>query len=264
MRILVTGSKGYIGRYIEMELALRYGVKNVLGFDEPNWEQWKYTWQTQLRHESFDLIIHAGANSMAWYSSADIFWINHESTREILDYCLRHNTRLIYFSSCAALDPVNLYGWSKKTSADLILEMDTQDKFTVVYPYQVYGNESGRRSGYSVPTRILRGEIQTAFDPWIRDYLHVKDLIQMLMKIIDDELFGEYDFGRGVGVSSKELFEYAGLKDFPLISPEHPDYPKNAHAEIVARPKYLVPDIAPTKDVKSYIYYTRGRSAKPL
>ena len=257
MRILCTGTKGYIGRYIEMELALMYGKSNVLGFDQSNKAKWEVTWHQHIKRESFDLIVHAGANSKAWYNDPDIFWNNHESTREILDYCLRRDTRLIYFSSCAALEPVNWYGWSKKTSADLILELDTRDQCTVVYPYQVYGREAGRPSGYSVPARILRGEIRTVFDPWVRDYLHVEDLIQMLIKIIDDKLFGEYDLGRGIGVSNKELFHYARLDGFPVITPDHPDYPPGAHAEIVARKEYLVPDVEITQDVKAYMHYNR-------
>ena len=45
MKILVTGSKGYIGRFIEMELALRYGNANVTGFDEgSDRAEWECRW----------------------------------------------------------------------------------------------------------------------------------------------------------------------------------------------------------------------------
>ena len=249
MRFLVTGSKGYIGRFIEMELTMRYGTKNVMGFDESVKARWVRTWNI-LKGGHFDLIVHAGANSMAWYSEPDIFWSNHETTRQILEYCARRSSKLIYFSSCAALNPVNHYGWSKKTSADMIL--DSGIKCAVVYPYQIYGKEAGRPSGHSVPTRILRGELNNIFDPWVRDYLHIDDLIQMLMKIIDDDLLGEYDFGRGIGVSNRELFDLARLEGFPVIGPGDNDYPAGGHAEIVARSSYLVPDIEPEQDVKSY------------
>ena len=108
-----------------------------------------------------------------------------------------------------------------------------------------------------MPTRILRGELDSIFDPWVRDYLHVDDVIQMVMKVIDDSLTGEYDLGRGIGVSNKDLFDWARIKK-PISGPGDKGYPDGAHAEIVARKEHLVPDIVPQHDVKSYLYYTRG------
>ena len=87
----------------------RYGTSNITGFDEYDKEAWERRW-SELKYRNYDLVIHAGANSMAWYDKPDIFWSNHESTRAILEHCLTNKTHLIYFSSCAALDPVNLKG----------------------------------------------------------------------------------------------------------------------------------------------------------
>ena len=260
MRFLVTGHKGYIGRFIEMELALRYGHKNVEGLDvSPDTEvaSEKGFWGCYFAFRSpVDVVLHIGANSKAWYDNPDIYFWNYESTKEIVRYCMKHNARLIYFSSAAAIAPVNHYGWSKRTSSDYI--KSNLEDYAILNPYQVYGKEYGRPSGYSVPVRILRGELDSIFDPWVRDYLHIDDLIQMVMKVIDDNLAGEFDLGRGIRVSNRDLFEWAHIKDLPVVGPGHEDYPDGAHAEIVARKDHLVPDIKPDHDVRVYVYYNRG------
>ena len=136
--------------------------------------------------------------------------------------------------------------------------------YAILYPYQVFGNEAGRPSGYSVPTRILRGELDSIFDPWERDYIHVDDVVQMVLKVIDDNLDGEYDLGRGIGVSNKELFDYAKVKGLTLAHPGDKGYPVDAHPSIIARKDMIVPDVEFTKDVKAYMYYTRGLRREPF
>ena len=253
MKILVTGNKGYIGAHLAHALVLKHGLANVFGFDESEKREWDCEWKN-VKTTNFDVVIHCGANSQSWYAKEDIFWCNYQTTKEILEYCLENeNRRLIYFSSCAALNPFNWYGWSKRTSADLILNMDTRNQCTVVYPYQIFGREVGRPSGFSVPTRILRGEISNAFDPWFRDYLYVADLVRMIDKIIDDRLTGEYDLGTGVGVTSKELFHLGGYENVDTVGPGSPDYPPNAPPVIIARKDMLVPGVEPTVCVKDYM-----------
>ena len=173
-----------------------------------------------LKLYKFDVIIHAGANSMAWYKHPDIFWWNYHTTREILEKCLSVDTRLIYFSSIAAVDPVNYYGWSKRMSRDLILASDVMGQCTVLNPCQVLWQRgrSDRADTLSL-SRILRGELDSIFDPWERDYIHVDDVVQMVLKVIDDNLDGEYDLGRGIGVSNKEMFDYARIKNLTLAHP---------------------------------------------
>ena len=54
-------------------------------------------------------------------------------------------------------------------------------------------------------------------------------------------------------MSNKELFEWAGIKDLPVVGPGEGSYPNGAHAEIVARKEMLVPNIKPEHDVKHFI-----------
>lgn len=262
-KFLVTGYKGYIGQHVFAALVERHGAVNVLGLDESSDPvEWYKQWYQVLYHKP-DIILHLGANSQAWYEGQDIFFWNYETTKEIVQYCDEYGSWkkknpkrwLIYFASCAAFEPVNYYGWSKRASCDLI--QSTLPNATILHPFQVYGQEQFRTSPYSVPDKFLRGQMDSIFDPWERDYLHVKDLVKMVMKVLDDGLAGEYHLGRGVGVTNKDLCHWGRIKELPVVGPGEMGYPHGALPSIVAQKDMIVPDVEIEFDVKAYMYYGR-------
>lgn len=257
--ILLTGGKGYVGSHLCEKLSDSPG--GVVCFDESDPVLWARKW-ADLRAMKFDTIVHCGAYSEAWSLNPNMFWSNVETTRLLLENAQYNDTHFVYFSSCAALDPINFYGWSKKWATELIKDFPNV-KSTILYPYQIFGKEHGRPSAYSVPTKILTGDITDVFEGWMRDYIHIDDVVSIVTKIVAEGLTGEYDLGTGIGVLNDELFYCAGKRYSRMVMRSDPDFPfPSAHTEIVARKNYMMQDFVPTCDVRSYMYCQRDMYRK--
>ena len=253
MRILLTGAKGYIGRHLESLLTINYGQDSVECFDVyGDRDEWNSK-IAKVTNNSYDVIIHAGAIRMPEYEQPDIFWWNYHCSKMIANFAssVRPEPKLIFFSTCMAINPVSHYGWSKRCAADYI--MQTLDNYCVVRPYTVYGREEGALNKYSPVWRLIRGELPYCFNPWIRDYIHVQDLCAGIVHIIKNDLRGDYDLGRGIGTSTMELVELWDRCRPPIVSPGEPRWPVNAPEALVARPEKMLPDFEYSHDVIKWL-----------
>ncbi len=142
--IIVTGGAGFIGSFLQAELAAR-GHETVV----VDWLGCEGKWRNLSRHpparvippEGLDAflatnppveaVFHLGAISETTASDGDLVWrTNVELSLRLWEWCARHDARLIYASSAATygdgahgfdddpallkrLRPLNLYGWSK-------------------------------------------------------------------------------------------------------------------------------------------------------
>ena len=255
MQVFLTGHRGYIGGHIDWGLSARYGAESVQRFygdrtDFSNWESDLARFQGA--HPPPDAVIHCGAESKVSCKSNDAFIWNYRAT-QVLSNRFR-DVPFIYLSSCTALEPVTtFYGWSKKTSSDWLEA--TRSNVSILIPYNVFGDEAGRRSECSIPAKIVLGELQFAYRPWVRDYIHVKDVVDKILYVLENNLSGTYDLGTGEGVEVTELAEIA-KREVEIIDSTHPKYPEFGETPRVARKDKIIPGWAgeprPYKDVKSW------------
>ena len=252
MRILLTGARGYIGTHLESLLTINYGQDNVECFDVFGDKE---KWHSELSaktHGPYDVIIHAGAIRAPSYEKSDIFWWNYHCSKVIANIAgTQSRTKLIFFSTCMAINPVSHYGWSKRCAADYI--MQKLDNYCVVRPYTVYGREEGALNKYSPVWRLIRGELPYCFNPWVRDYIHVQDLCAGIVQIIKNDLTGDFDLGRGIGTSTMELVELWDRHRPPIVTPGDEGWPGNAPEALVARPEKMLPDFVPEHDVIKWL-----------
>ena len=271
MKILLTGSKGHIGRHLEFELTKDYGPSGLQAFDEfGDKEKWTSEFRSQVENgyvecdrllipKRFDVVIHAGAISYSGYASEDIFWWNYHCTRKIAEYAQDTNAKLIFFSSCVAIEPTSLYAWSKRCAEDYLLK-SLPGQCCVLRPYRVFGQEEGRESEYSPVSKLVRNELEYVFDPWIRDYIHVLDVVRAVKYVIKNQLYGNeqsgaaYDLGTGKGVSTKELVEIWGQNPLhPIVKPGDPQWPAGAPEKLVARKEWMIKGFTPDHNVKEWL-----------
>ena len=269
MRILLTGAKGYIGRHIEFGLTTDYGPDAVQSFDVyGNSEEWETKFRNQVSDESrpgqvpqgedsatrnfYDAIVHVGAIQAPAYTDPDIFWWNYHCTKEVAKHAMKFEaTKLIFFSTCMAIDPISHYGWTKRCAEDLVVEM--LDNCCVVRPFVVFGDEAGRTSQYSPVAKIIRNELQYTFNPWIRDYIHVQDVVRAIKHIIEKDVRGRYDLGTGKGTSTAELVELWNGSRPPIVGPGEKGWPPNAPEILVARKNEMLPDFKPIYNVTDWL-----------
>lgn len=98
MKILVTGSKGYIGS--NMVTYLRDYMK----------------WDVVVsEEEGVDAVVHLAAcsSSRVCFEKPERAMENIESAYKILEFCRRTGAKLVFFSSCEVYSPKNMYAASK-------------------------------------------------------------------------------------------------------------------------------------------------------
>ncbi len=221
-KILVTGASGFIGRnLIEKLRAQSFQIfeKNSLDGDIVD----KNTW-SNFNHAH--ILIHLAGNTFvpeSWENPERFMKSNLHGVICALEYCRKHNARLIYLSSylygnpkllpipeTADLIANNPYALSKKMAEEACkFYSDFYDiKITIFRPFNVYG--IGQSEKFLIPSIINQinegGVINVKDLKPKRDYIYIKDLTSLLMRAIDVPLgFDTFNIGTGVSYSVEEL-----------------------------------------------------------
>lgn len=249
--VFLTGNRGYIGGHLHQA----YPSAKTLDENEcfQHWE--KLFTKKRDSIELATVIIHCGAIADSLYQNPEIFKWNYEATKQIADVARQENTFLIFISSCTAIAPNSLYGWSKRVAEDYIRA--NNKKHCILRLYNVYGAEHSRPpEKHSVPEKLRRRTLRYVFYPFRRDYIHVADVVRAVRYVEDLNITGTYDVGTGQAVEVKELAEltdrgfYTETTAAAILGENHPPL------ELQARPRYMLPGFKPVRDVFSQFVAT--------
>ena len=244
--VFLTGNRGYIGGHLHQA----YPSAKTLDEDKcfQRWEASFFEMRDSV--EQATTIIHCGAIADSLYQDPEIFKWNYEATKQIADVARQENNFLIFISSCTAISPKSLYGWSKRVAEDYIRA--NNEKYCILRLYNVYGDEDNRPpEKHSVPEKLMKGTLRYVFSPFRRDYIHVKDVVRAVRHVEDLNITGTYDVGTGQAVEVKALAEltdggfYTETTAAAVLGENHPPL------ELQARPDYLLPGFKPMQDVFS-------------
>jgi ADP-L-glycero-D-manno-heptose 6-epimerase len=200
--VIVTGSRGFIGKSLSYKLE-RDGY-NVLNIDDNyfNGLDWGKELLELLESSKYDAVFHVGACSDTLETNVDYMMTrNYESTKIIMDWCLKNNKPMIYSSSAANygvnnLYPANLYGWSKYVAEGYVI---SNGGIALRY-FNVYGpGEENKGKMASVAYQMFQ---KNKKDEKIflfpkkpqRDFVYVKDVISANIHALlnYDKLRGSY------------------------------------------------------------------------
>lgn len=245
MKILLTGQRGYLGSHLHRFLLTTYreAEVTVLTEDKLNLNAYRVSVESCVNGKDFTHIIHAGAGSSTILPCDDAFEWNYRATQILSKYVSR-DAHFMFFSSCAANDPVTTpYGFSKRVASEWLFEY--RDNVCVFIPYNIYGKEVGRQKKFSIPENIVRGQVTYITKPFVRDYIHIDDCCNMVKRAIDDKACGVFEMGTGVGYDFDELCKIGGidLSPLPCIRPGCDDYPVVGPADRVAKSPYIPTEI---------------------
>jgi UDP-glucose 4-epimerase len=231
MKILVTGGCGFIGYalskklleegnevdiidnlYIGKEAKIAQGA-NFLGGDVRAMEN--------IQNKEYDYIYHLASFSRLElsYEYKDLtFSVNVNGTKELLDYALRNNCKVIFVSSSSVHHSISPYSSSKRIGEELCnFYRDGMGlSVTIVRLYNVYG-----------PGELVDSHMAAVIGKWrrsIRDdkeiemtmrglsyraFTHIDDVVDGLVKLIKTDLINlsGWEMGNTITYSISQLYE---------------------------------------------------------
>ncbi|MFC1498644.1 ADP-glyceromanno-heptose 6-epimerase [Verrucomicrobiota bacterium] len=274
-RFIVTGGAGFIGCNIATELNKR-GHENIIIVDNPVHEEQKANLESisftnllsiedfrekflQDKLEPCTAVFHMGACSSTTETNEE--YINDNNylyTRQLCEWCLKHNVRFIYASSAATygdgslgysdedkimpdLKPLNLYGNSKQMFDMWALENGLLDRIAGLKYFNVYGpHEDHKGDMRSVVNKAYDQVLQTGriclFKSYKsdykdgeqkRDFVYVKDAVKVTLFFLDHpDVSGLFNCGTGQARTwhdlTKAVFAAMGKKP-EIIFVDMPD-----------------------------------------
>lgn len=225
MKVIITGTKGFIGKNLLNSIKeLGHDVYEINEdfFSHPNWVN---LFSNSIKNYKPDVIFHVGACSDTLEKDATYMMTrNYESTKIISNYCKENNCKLIYSSSAANygtnnLHPSNLYGWSKYVAEQyVILNGGVALRYFNVYGY----GESHKGNMSSIVFQMMEKQnknekIKLFPGSPKRDFVYIKDVISANLHALKnyDQICGKfYEVGTGESRTFENILECLGINEY--------------------------------------------------
>lgn len=250
MKVLVTGGAGFIGTNLVKRLLSEN--HSVISYDnystgkKSNHLKGAVYREIDIKNlydgflEEFDIVFHMAAIARiqpSFLNPIEYFTTNSNGTINVANGCIKQNIPLIYAGSSSFHSGKfkNPYTFSK-TVGEEILRLFGEIynlKYTVTRFYNVYGPYQLTEGGYTTLIGRWISNIQKGINCEIygdgeqrRDFTHVYDIIDALIKIMEQKKFGyDFELGRGKNYSVNEVAKMFNIK---------PDYkgPKPGEAKV--------------------------------
>lgn len=264
MKIVVTGGAGFIGSNIAMELDKDHEVivlddfsnadfKNLTGFKGTvyAYDLVSFDWEAFFKNEKIDVIYHQAAiTDTTVMDQKKMMEVNVNSFKNILDYSVKNNIRVIYASSAAvygrgqspmqedqSLAPLNVYGFSKLIMDNLALEYSRKYpdlKVMGLRYFNVFGPGEAHKSKFASMIYQLSLQMKEGKKPRVffdgeqtRDHIYIKDVVLANVLMLGCKQNGAYNLGIGKETSFNEIIKY--LNEV-LGTNLEPDYFENPYA----------------------------------
>lgn len=217
MKILVTGATGFIGKAVCTALkeisyhVIEINSKNGNILNDETWNSLPYC----------EVLIHLAAQTFvphSWANPASFVEINSFGTLKALEYCRKHNSKMIYVSSylygnsisfpineSAELFTPNPYALSKKIAEEYcsFYANNFSLKCVILRPFNIYG--PGQSPIFLIPeiiNQIVKNKhIKVKDLEPKRDYIYIDDFISAVISSIYLDKFEIINIGAGKSYS---------------------------------------------------------------
>jgi UDP-glucose 4-epimerase len=214
MRILLTGSEGFVGSAVKEKLCKVGGVEIInLDIKINNSDgDIRYC----FKHPDIDMVIHCAGLTQVPDSIKDpksFFETNVWGTYRIFD--MYKGARLVNVASCISDPCVSPYGLSKKLGEAVT---DYFPNSVNVKLFNLFGEGFKSHVVYEFAKKmLLNQDVEIVGDGTAkRDYVYIGDAVDTLLNLAFSEVTGLVDVGYGKLVSINELFKF--MADYLLYT----------------------------------------------
>ncbi len=215
MSILVTGSRGFLGKALMKRLG-----SEAIAFEGDVCEAQAFELYNQMKH-----VFHLASKTFvpkSWQDPHSFYKTSLLGTLNVLQFCQRTQSSLTYVSSYiygaadrfpidekAAPKPHNPYAHGKHLAEQLCeyYSLNLGVKIIILRPFNIYGPEQG--TDFLIPTLIRQLQNPTMSIGHAtpkRDYVFVEDVVDaLLLSMHRTEPFNIYNIGSGKSASVLEV-----------------------------------------------------------
>lgn len=259
MKILVTGSKGFIGQNLIKQLQNDYEIQTydiLEGYCRPN----------NLSFDDVDCVIHLGACSSTTETNVEkVLDLNVSWAIELFELCVEKNITFQWASSASVygkaetfntnqqLQPSNLYARSKALLESYIVTRQAPIVWQGFRYFNVYGMHEDHKGTQASPyhqfslqakeTGVIR--VFEGSENYLRDFVSVETVCQYHKMFLEKAVSGIFNIGTGQAKSFMEVAQEVAEMNPETIIQEipFPDKLKNHYQ------KYTCADMSNTNHV---------------
>ncbi len=209
MNILLTGSEGFIGSNLKQHLENKID-SNIQCLDLKYGDDL----QTCILPDNIDLVIHLAGLSGVRQSlnNPTEYWKQNVIVSQRIFETYK-DSRIMYASSSTAKEPWrNPYAFSKFSVEQLAPEKSLGMRFTTTYG-------PNAREQMLIPS-IIRNEVPYINIDHSRDFIHVDDLCNAIVMLIDKNEYGVIDIGTGISNKLTDIMEQCKITYQSVMGPE--------------------------------------------
>lgn len=214
MKILVTGSSGFVGTHLCNLLEEEH---EIVKFDLKEGKDIRKIEMLNVSMRGVDSVIHLAAlvvGPESWEKPRAYFETNGMGTLNVVLSAIENQVKRIIVTSSAAIygGPLNPYGASKKWAESVAETYKNRIETFVVRPFNIYGKGQNPAYGYAIHSfanGIKKDGKITIFGDGnqTRDFISVKDITESMKymlssKIVPDE---PVDLGTGREITINDL-----------------------------------------------------------
>jgi len=224
MKILITGSSGFIGQHLCNDLSDHH---KIVTYDLKDGQDIRNMSAEDI--EGVDLVIHLAAlcDVRDSVNRPKEYWnVNVKGSKRVFELCFKHQVNVIYASSsCAKEFWLSPYGYTKKSMESMAKPRQIGLRLTTVY------GEGARKD--MLVTKIKNNDLQYVTEHK-RDYVHVNDVCAFIRILLIYQRQGQslqrkYDVGTGVSLNNKTLVTRAKM-EVPVVK-GHPSEMEDNQAD---------------------------------
>ncbi len=294
MKILVTGSEGFIGNKLTDKLASEHNVFTLDRIESTEHLSKKHFAGDVLEinsivqiEEPIDVIFHFGsASSIKSFSGKEEVLSNKEieSFIRVLEFARHKKVKKFIYPSTASIysfdsnkgkntvNPSNIYAATKFAEEHLANLYSKYFDTIGLRVFMVYGPGEEKKGERASPITLFIEDILNGKSPVIygdgsqtRDALFIDDLVAVLNNMLQIErLTGVYDVCTGISISFNEILSVISRVHGSIISPRYIPRPKSYVEGTAGNPEFTLKtlgrNLTPIEEGISKLYdYLRSR-----